>query len=97
MNPLASGKVERLRQNESRGKRPLVVAADTGLISGEGVRPAMIGGPTMQRPKEAAMKSSGVDKRAATISTQTSKISSWEAERGLLLVFQGQPEGKSAQ
>lgn len=41
---LLSGKVERLRLNESRGKCPLVVAADTGLTSGEGVTPAMIGG-----------------------------------------------------
>lgn len=40
----ASGKVERLRQKESRGNCPLVVAADTGLTSGEGVIPAMIGG-----------------------------------------------------
>lgn len=43
----ASGRVERLRQKESRGKWPpalaLVVAADTGLTSGEGVMPAMIG------------------------------------------------------
>jgi hypothetical protein len=42
-----SGKVERLRQKESRGNWPLVVAADTGLTSGasgEGVIPAMIGG-----------------------------------------------------
>jgi hypothetical protein len=39
----ASGRVERLRQKESRGN-PLVVAADTGLTSGEGVIPAMIGG-----------------------------------------------------
>lgn len=36
--------MERLRQNESRGNCPLVVAADTGLTSGEGVMPAMIGG-----------------------------------------------------
>jgi hypothetical protein len=41
-----SGKVERLRQKESRGNCPLVVAADTGLTSGEGVIPAMIGGQT---------------------------------------------------
>lgn len=41
---LASGRVERLRQKASRGKPPLVVAADTGLISGEGVIAAMIGG-----------------------------------------------------
>mgnify|MGYP004500592927 CR=1 FL=1 len=74
MKLLASGRVERLRQKESRGKRPLVVAADTGLMSGEGVNPAMIGGPTTQRPEQAAMESSGVDKRAATISTQRSKI-----------------------
>jgi hypothetical protein len=40
----ASGKVERLRQNESRGNCPLVVAADTGLTSGDGVTAAMIGG-----------------------------------------------------
>ena len=40
----ASGKVERLRQKESRGNCPVVVAADTGLTSGEGVIPAMIGG-----------------------------------------------------
>ena len=40
---LASGKVERLRQKESRGKAPLVVAADTGLTSGDGVTQAMIG------------------------------------------------------
>ena len=39
-----SGRVERLRQKASRGKPPLVVAADTGLTSGEGVIPAMIGG-----------------------------------------------------
>jgi hypothetical protein len=39
-----SGKVERLRQKESRGNWPLVVAADTGLMSGEGVIPAIIGG-----------------------------------------------------
>ena len=39
-----SGKVERLRQKASRGNLPLVVAADTGLTSGEGVIPAMIGG-----------------------------------------------------
>ena len=36
--------MERLRQKESRGNCPLVVAADTGLTSGEGVMPAMIGG-----------------------------------------------------
>lgn len=76
MKPLASGRVERLRQKESRGKRPLVVAADTGLMSGEGVSPAMIGGPTVQRPKEDAIESSGVNKRAATISKQTSKMQS---------------------
>jgi hypothetical protein len=40
----ASGRVERLRQNESRGNCPLAVAADTGLTSGEGVILAMIGG-----------------------------------------------------
>jgi len=40
----ASGRVEILRQNESRGKCPLVVAADTGLTSGDGVTHAMIGG-----------------------------------------------------
>jgi len=42
----ASGKVERLRQKESeRGNcKPLVVAADTGLTSGEGVIADMIGG-----------------------------------------------------
>jgi hypothetical protein len=45
MKLLVSGRVERLRQKESRGKRPLVVAADTGLMSGEGVSLAMIGGP----------------------------------------------------
>lgn len=70
MKLLASGRVERLRQKESRGNRPLVVAADTGLMSGEGVSPAMIGGPTIQRPKQAAKESSRVDKRAATISTK---------------------------
>lgn len=68
MKLLASGRAERLRQKESRGNRPLVVAADTGLMSGEGVSPAMIGGPTTQRPKQAAKECSGVDKRAATIS-----------------------------
>jgi hypothetical protein len=36
-----SGRVERLRQKESRGNCPLVVAADTGLTSG--VMSAMIG------------------------------------------------------
>lgn len=74
MKLLASGIVERLRQKESCGKRPLVVAADTGLMSGEGVSPAMIGGPTVQRPKLAAKESSGVDNGAATISTQIPKI-----------------------
>jgi hypothetical protein len=49
----ASGKVERLRQKASRGKPPLVVAADTGLMSGEGVILAMIGGG---RPGDAAHK-----------------------------------------
>lgn len=44
MKLLESGSAERLRQNESCGKSPLVVAADTGLMSGEGVSPAMIGG-----------------------------------------------------
>lgn len=85
MKLLASGRVERLRQKESRGKRPLVVAADTGLMSGEGVSPAMIGGPTIQRLKQAALKSSGVYKRAATISTATSKIQSREAVERLFL------------
>jgi len=33
-----------------------VVAADTGLMSGEGVSPAMIGGSTTQRPEEDAME-----------------------------------------
>ena len=55
MKLLDSGKVERLRQKESCGKRSLVVAADTGLMSGEGVRAFMIGGPTMQRPEQAAL------------------------------------------
>lgn len=41
---LASGRVERLREKASRGKPPLVVAADTGLTSGEGVMAVMIGG-----------------------------------------------------
>jgi hypothetical protein len=40
----ASGRVDRLRQKESRGNWPLVVAADTGLTSGEGVMAVMIGG-----------------------------------------------------
>jgi hypothetical protein len=39
----ASGRLDRLRQKESRGNWPLVVAADTGLTSGDGVMPAMIG------------------------------------------------------
>jgi hypothetical protein len=39
----ASGRLDRLRQKESRGKWPLVVAADTGLTFGDGVMPAMIG------------------------------------------------------
>lgn len=43
---LVSGSVERFRQKESRGNWPLVVAADTGLTSGEGVIAAMIGGRT---------------------------------------------------
>jgi hypothetical protein len=49
----ASGKVERLRQKASRGNPPLLVAADTGLMSGEGVIAAMIGG---RRPGHAAHK-----------------------------------------
>jgi hypothetical protein len=44
MKLLGSGSVEILRQKESRGKCPLVVAADTGLTSGDGVTHAMIGG-----------------------------------------------------
>lgn len=39
-----SGKVERLRQKESRGNAPLDVTADTGLASGDGVCKLMIGG-----------------------------------------------------
>lgn len=39
-----SGRVERLRQKESLGNWPFVVAADTGLKSGEGVMADMIGG-----------------------------------------------------
>lgn len=53
-----------------------MVAADTGLMSGEGVSPAMIGGSTTQRPEEDAMECSGVGKRAATISKQTTKMQS---------------------
>lgn len=92
----ASGNVERLRQKVSRGKRPLVVAADTGLMSGEGVSPAMIGGPTLQRPKEDAIESSGVVKRAATISKTVQDAKS-EAVQTVFLLFGEQSDGKFVQ
>jgi len=57
---LASGKVERLRQKASWGKPPLVVADDTGLTSGEGVMPAMIGRRSGGGRGDAAHNSCGV-------------------------------------
>lgn len=67
----ASGKVERLRQKESPGNCPLVVAVDTGLTSGEGVIPAMIGGRLDSgQGKLHSLELCGVCSRAATISTQ---------------------------
>lgn len=67
----ASGRVERLRQKESRGNCPLVVAADTGLTSGEGVIAAMIGG---RMGGGRGWRHSSSAACAATISTQTSEM-----------------------
>lgn len=68
---LVSGRVERLRQKASRGKPPLVVAADTGLTSGEGVIPAMIGG---REDKGRGWSYALVVRRAATISKTACRI-----------------------
>lgn len=97
MKLLASGRVERFRQKESRGNRPLVVAADTGLMSGEGVSPAMIGGRSIQRPEQAAKQSSGVNKRAATISTNNVQDPTSGAVWRLVLDFKEQTESQRTQ
>ena len=74
---LGSGKAERLRQKASRGKPPLVVAADTGLTSGEGVIPAMIGGRV---DKGRGWSYALVVRRAATISRLSARYECEEEE-----------------
>lgn len=89
----ASGKFARLREKESRGKCPLDVAADTGLTSGDGVMPAMIGG--RMDGTQGGLHSSTAAYAATILSTQRYDLQrSRESDLTGEAIWQESKEGK---